>query len=432
MGKLEGRDRAGRMTAGRWRAAAACVAALLACSGAFAAKKPSPDALFDQAQKTQQAGDAAHAIEQYQAFVDAAPADDRAAWSLVQIGDLEAGRSRVPEAIAAYGKAIKKYPDAVDARLARSRLSQLSQTALAGAHDRIDAAKSEEARLKAMWDLGTIYEWMDAPKDAAAAYRDVKNAATLVPWKRKAADKLTGMVDDRIKALQQGPPVPSEEKWMAIAELAAIAEVWDRAAEYDLKLADLAKDPADRWKYQLAAAKAWMLAGQTGKALAIYQAAIKSATGDQLEEATRGAGLAYENAKKWKEAARIYDTYLASPGASTTDPWALGRKAYCEQRLGDAGAAAKTWQAVVDRFPKHPLAADALLALGGAAEDRKDFDGAKADYNRVIEEFPGTPKQGEARTRLGAVTAKAAEWEKVRLELSRMADKYPKRERKGD
>lgn len=412
--------------------AAAWAAVLLPFQDASAARKGSPDTLFAEAQKSQQAGQVATAIERFQAFVDAAPTDERAAWSLVQIGDLEAGRSRTPEAIAAYGKAIKNYPDAVDARLARSRRTQLAQTALAGAHDRMNAAKSEETRLKAMWELGVIHEWLDSPKEAAMAFRDVKNALSLVPWKRKAADKLVAMVEDRIKALQQGPPVPSEEKWAAIAELAVVAEVWDRAAEYDLKLADLAKEPAVRWTYQLAAAKAWLLAGKTEKALGIYLAAMKSASGEQLEEATRGAGLAYENARRWKDAVRIYDAYLAAAGASAEDPWALARKAYCQQRMGDSGVAARTWGEVIERFPKHGLAAEGLLVLGGFAEERKDFEAAKVRYARVIEEFPGTPRQAEARTRLASVTTKAAEWEKVRLELARMADKYPKRERKGD
>jgi tetratricopeptide (TPR) repeat protein len=219
---------------------------------------------------------------------------------------------------------------------------------------------------------------------------------------------------------------------MAVADLAEVAELWDRAAEYDLKLADLAKDPAERWKFQLAAAKAYTLGGRIEKALVIYKAAIAASTGDQLEDAARGAGLAYENARRWKDAVGIYDAYLASPAASTVDPWALARKAVCQQKAGDTSASSKTWIELVTRFPKHQLAADGLLELGARAEDRKDFEAAKADYTRVIDGFPGTPREGDARARLATATARAIEWEKVRLELSRMADKYPKRERKGD
>jgi len=418
----------------RWFAvaAAAWAVALFSFSVTHSAASPAPDTLFDQAQKSQKDGKVAKAIDEYQAFVDAAPADDRSSWCLVQVGDLESSRNRVPQAMAAYSRAVKNYPDSVDARLARSRLSQLTQTALAAAHARVDAAKTEEARLKAMWELGVIYEQMDTPKDAAAAYRDVRASSTLVPWRKKAADKLSSMVEDRVKALAAGPPVPSADQWVAIADLAEIAECWGRAAEFDLKLADLAKDPAERWRYQLAAAKAYLLLGKTEKALVIYQAAIKAATGDQLEDATRGAGLAYENAKRWRDAVRIYDAYLGSAGASTTDPWAYPRKAECQQHEGDMAGAARTWTECVEKFPKHPVAADALLALGGMAEGRKDFETAKADYTRVADEFPGTAKQTEARTRLAAAAARAVEWEKVRGELSRMADKYPKRERKGD
>jgi TolA-binding protein len=413
------------------------MAALLACmcvagTAAWAVSDEAEQALND-AQKLQKAGKNKEAAAAYEVFLAGAADDDRAPWVLVQVGDLHAAESRVPEALGAYARVVKKYPDSVDARLARSRMTQLSAAAVNAARDKMKAARTDDERQQAQWEIGTIYEWGSDLTSAALTFREIKNTASQESWRTKAAAKLTSMLNAKVEEAAKGPPVPDEDRWIEIASLAEVAEIWDRAAEFHLKLADLAKEPDEKLKWRLKAANDLAQGGMTARALAAFLDVLKlGPTGQSLDDANRGAGTAYEAMGKWPDAIRLYDGYLKATSFAETSAWAWLRKARDEQKLGQTEAALRDYHGLAGKFSKNPLAADALMAVGGIAEDHKDFDGAKGLYTRVDTEFPDSPQATEAKVKLLTLPAKAAEWAKVQAEILRMGDKYSRRERKAE
>jgi len=418
-----------------WRSAAFAGLALLTSAALLATETLAATAEaeqgFEDAQKAQKAGRTKDAIKGYEAFLAGAGDDDRVPWALVQIGDLHASEGGIREALEIYGKAVKQYPDSVDARLARSRMMQLSSNALATAHEKVAAARTEDERRQAQWEVGTIHEWSGDLLSAIATYLDIKKTTTQDRWKKKAADKLSAIVEGRIGEAAKGPPVPDEERWTEIASLAEAAEFWGRAGEYHLKLADLAKDPEAKVKWRLKAARDLALQGQTGRALVSYLDVIKEGPkGELLEQAYRGAGEAYEVLKQWGEAVKTYDTYLEAAGGLEASAWAWLRKSRCQERMGSTDSALRGYHELAGKYSKNPLAADALLDAGRIAEDRKEFDAAKSLYTRIESEFKGTPQAAEATVRTLGLASKAAEWAKVQAEISKMADKYSRRERK--
>lgn len=396
---------------------------------ASGARGEDPDALVTRAQQAQQDGNAAGAVALYRKFAVAAPQDERLPWILVQIGDLEAGQSHAREALEAYARVGREFPNAVEARMARGRLTQLTESTLEAARTRQQNAKSEDDRFGALMDIAAVHEWTGAPLEAAAAYREIRDQASAASWKAKATARLRAMVDDRIKAELAGPPVPSASRWTEIAELAETAEVWDRAAEYRLKLADLAQDPGDRTALQIKAAHDLELGGKPDRALAICLKAIDAgAKGDQADEAFRTAGQVYENRRQDGEAARLYRRYLDGAQKGDHDAWAHLRLASCLERQGDTAGALKVYGELLAEHANTPEAPQGLLEIGRINEDRKLFDEAKASYQQVIDQYAGSPLVPKARAALQEATARKAEWEKVKDELNHVSEKYPQRE----
>jgi len=410
--------------------AAACL--FLAQGGVIAASDEADQALSD-AQKLQKQGKSKDAAAAYERFLAAAGDDERAPWVLVQIGDLHAAESRVPEALGAYARVVKRYPDSVDARLARSRMTQLSAAAVNAARDKMKAARTDDERQQAQWEIGTIYEWGSDLANAALTFREIKNGARQESWRKRAEGKLSSMVESRIDEAAKGPPVPDEDKWVEIASLAEVAEIWGRAAEFHLKIADLVKEPEEKIKWRLKAAGNLNQGGQSAKALESYLEVLKlGPAGTSLDDATRGAGEAYEKLGRNADAIKLYDGYLKATSYGETSAWAWLRLAACQQKAGQTDAALREYHSLAGKYAKSPLAADALLAVGAIAEDRKDFDGAKNLYTRVDKEYPDTTQSTEAKVRLLNLPTKAAEWAKVQAEINKMSDKYSRRERREE
>jgi TolA-binding protein len=412
-------------------AAAACLL-LMGSSMVLAASDEAEQALTD-AQKLQKAGKTKDAAAAYERFLTGAGDDERAPWVLVQLGDLHAAESRVPEALGAYARVVKKYPDSVDARLARSRMTQLSAAAVNAARDKMKAARTDDERQQAQWEIGTIYEWGSDVTNAALTFREIKNTARQETWRKKAEAKLNSMVEAKIEEASKGPPVPDEDRWVEIATLAETAEIWGRAAEFHLKIADLVKEPEEKIKWRLKAADDLRQGGQVAKALDSFLEVLKlGPAGATLDDSTRGAGAAYETLGRWADAMKLYGGYLKATSYAETSAWAWLKLANTEQRTGQTEAALRDYHSLAGKYAKNTLAADALLAVAKIAEDSKDFEGAKNLYGRVDREYPDTPEATEAKVRLLTLPAKAAEWAKVQAEISKMSDKYSRRERKEE
>ena len=413
------------------------VAGLVFLAGLSAGKVSAEDAkeqvdeVFNSAQKAQTEGNFNQAMEGYRKFVRQNPKDERAAWALVQVGDLQVQQGQEREAIPTFGLVIKDYPTSMESRLSRSRLVQISESVLEGIREQAKTATAEEDKMKALWEIGELYLSMQDYKQAAVAYQDVKRAATLESWKKKATAKLAEIVEVRIKGTESVTPVPNEQEWLEIAQLAELAESWVRAGEYFQKLSEISSDQAKKAEYSISTAKAYQHSGKYPQAYETAFAVVKSdVRGGLREDAYQSAGLALESSKEYAKALKLYDQFLTEADNEKAMAWAMLRRANCLERTGMTEAALNTYRDIVDRYPKEFAASEALIGSGRIYEARREFPSARTAYTRVTSDYPESHKVGEAKSLLQTLTAKEQDWERVKQELSKMSERYPKRERK--
>ncbi len=413
------------------RIAAAAVLSLVCAWSAVpagAASKAQEKILAD-AKKAVKTGRPAEAAAGFRAFVAAVPDDERAPWALTQAADLDAGTGHQAEAIAGYAEVVKRYPRSPDARVARAKLTALSGSVMGTAQARLEAAKTEEERVAALWGLGEAHEQGGDLGPAAAAYRDVRTSSRVPAWKRKAAAKLESMVAARVAAAADRPP--DAARFREIADLAEAAEQWDRAAEYHLRAGAAGAEPGAILKGKLGAARVLTLARRPARAHKFY-AEIRAADPppDVAEEVARAQGLLYEDHRDFAGAVATYDGWLAAAGAGEETVWARRRRAWCLERLGRTEAAWAAYQEMAASWPRHIAAAESLLAIGRIAEARRDYGAARKAYARCAGDFGGTRNGEEAKARLLGLARRQAEWERTRAEIARMAESYARRERR--
>jgi tol-pal system protein YbgF len=103
------------------------------------------------------------------------------------------------------------------------------------------------------------------------------------------------------------------------------------------------------------------------------------------------------------ESARAtFRTFLASHAGHSLEPNAtywLGESYYVERRFPEAVLVFKD---VVDRFPAHPKAADALLKIAYAYQGLGDAQNARFHLKMLASEYPGTDAARKAKYALGA------------------------------
>ncbi|MFN3918892.1 MAG: tol-pal system protein YbgF [Methylohalobius sp.] len=112
---------------------------------------------------------------------------------------------------------------------------------------------------------------------------------------------------------------------------------------------------------------------------------------------------AYETLQKglYDEAVLAFSAFLkAHPDSEQAgNAWYWLGEAYYVKR--DFIGARQAFQQVVERFPNHPKAPDALLKLAYVAIDLGDWQAATHYLNDVIQHFPGTRAAELASERLG-------------------------------
>lgn len=72
----------------------------------------------------------------------------------------------------------------------------------------------------------------------------------------------------------------------------------------------------------------------------------------------------------------------------------------CHYSVSDLPKALVSFQKVVDGWPRHPKASDALLKIGYSYAAQKQPDKAKASFERLIRSYPASPAAIKARERL--------------------------------
>jgi TolA-binding protein len=95
---------------------------------------------------------------------------------------------------------------------------------------------------------------------------------------------------------------------------------------------------------------------------------------------------------------RVSNDPLLSPAAQL----GIGN---CEEQEGDNAAAAKSYESVWRRWPKSPLAYDAMMAAGRAYRDANDLTKAAAVYEELLKTKPEGQKGEDVKVELARVQA---------------------------
>ncbi len=137
--------------------------------------------------------------------------------------------------------------------------------------------------------------------------------------------------------------------------------------------------------------------------------AYKLAIADKFKEGARKHLFESERMPKWvtarEDALSIYDELIAIVPNHEIATKALHGKAILQQKLNDNKAAIETYQLLIKRFPKHPLASDAYLAINEIyyGQSHTEFQNpdllelARLNLKRFIQSFPRDPKIEEAK-----------------------------------
>lgn len=95
---------------------------------------------------------------------------------------------------------------------------------------------------------------------------------------------------------------------------------------------------------------------------------------------------------------RVKNDPLLSPAAQL----GIGN---CEEQAGDNVAAAQSYAAVFHRWPKSPLAFDAMMAAGRAYRDANDLAKAEAVYQELLKTKPAGEQGENVKVELARVQA---------------------------
>jgi tetratricopeptide (TPR) repeat protein len=184
---------------------------------------------------------------------------------------------------------------------------------------------------------------------------------------------------------------------LALIALKQYAEAGNRleelAKEMHAKAAPLQADVLDQ------AGNAWMLAGQTAHALAVFTAAvdIKPKNVDFLVDRAR----AYAEDSKYAEAARDLDQALRLDPERAD---ALAFRASARRHLGNAAGAVQDAEAALAIDGNE---VEALLERGILRRDAGNKLGARQDWLKILLLAPGTPVADVAQADLQQMDVKA-------------------------
>jgi len=105
---------------------------------------------------------------------------------------------------------------------------------------------------------------------------------------------------------------------------------------------------------------------------------------DLADDALLGQGLALEAEKQFEPAAGVFRRLLAKTDDAETREQAAYELAWCLQQAGKDAEATKAYQALADRYPASPLAADAFFYLAEIPYGKKEYDAAVPLYQKAL------------------------------------------------
>lgn len=115
--------------------------------------------------------------------------------------------------------------------------------------------------------------------------------------------------------------------------------------------------------------------------------------------------------------------------APAPDTFSMAREYYdigLEQKdRGNAETARQAFQAVVDSFPEHPLAPQALFQVGETHIMEESFDDALVAFEEVVRRYQGSDAAPRALYRAGVVAEQQGDQDRAREYFQRVVTGYP-------
>jgi TolA-binding protein len=152
------------------------------------------------------------------------------------------------------------------------------------------------------------------------------------------------------------------------------------------------------------------------------------ATGPGRERADKAKLLkaqALFQQKRFEPAARLY---LELANSSLADPY----KADCFYaagfsflQLNDNQSATHAFTGLIDKYPKHAMAAKAILKRGLLFQEAKNLPAAINDFNRIIASYPGSPEAETALLQKGLTLGQQADYLQMTATFRDLLKNFP-------
>ncbi|WP_409994565.1 tetratricopeptide repeat protein [Rhodopirellula sp. MGV] len=228
-----------------------------------------------------------------------------------------------------------------------------------------ETIKDDAQKAEAQFLLGQAHMLSEQPADAAASF---ERCATLVPGTSRATEAM----------LLRGSAL------LAAGEADAASQVWQSVIE-----ADGASRMADQARYKLAQAAA--------------------------------------DAMRHEDAIRLYQAIIDGKHDPGLIPFALYGLGWSSMQVGQHQQSIAPLTRLIDEFPEHALADDALLARGISHRTLSDWASAKSDLQAYLKREPAPEGEnlGHALYELAIVEQKSGEFASAAERLKRLIREVP-------
>jgi TolA-binding protein len=115
-----------------------------------------------------------------------------------------------------------------------------------------------------------------------------------------------------------------------------------------------------------------------------------AATQEDMGSAYLNRAHLFFNEKKYKQAAKAYEDFIARFPAHEQHTQALHQAGLCYLRLGQDGDAVDRWETIVAESPTDPIAEQAWVRAGDIYFRANHFEDAKRCYRGLLENFAGS------------------------------------------
>jgi TolA-binding protein len=337
-------------------------------------------------------GRGAAATEAFEAFLKSYPRSHLVPDALFRLGEISLNAKKYDLAIRRYREVLEKFPDRDLAGEAAYWIGEsyyqrkAYQEALE--YYRMSSERYPKNRVAdyALYSVGWTLEQEKEYQKAEAVYRTF-TAKFPQSTLYSAAEVRVGSV-----LLDEGKP---KEAIQALENAQAKVKTDDARGEAEYLIAE-----------------AYDRIGENAEALRHYQQVVKAYPGHRLERDARyGIGWIYLEEKNYPEAEKAFESI--STGSDELADAALLRSAQAMRLEGRKEEAARVLENLLSRSPKGTYADNALLELGTAAFEKKQYGRARELLHRLIANFPGSDVLGEAYRMTGESYLAEKEYEKA-------------------